>query len=233
MTRCFDIVFAFCGLILLAPIFLVIPFILRFTGEGEIFYKQNRVGKGQRNFFIYKFATMVKGSPMIGSGELTQFDDSRVLPVGKFLRKTKINELPQLFNVLIGDMSLVGPRPQTLRFFALFDSEAREEIPRVRPGVTGISSLMFRDEEQIFKRCSDPVQLDDEILTPYKGSLEVWYVNNRSVYLYFKILLLTIVALLFPSAVKPHKLFSGLPDLPLAVRNLMVLNAINVKESDL
>jgi len=165
-------------------------------------------------FSIYKFATMVKDSPMIGSGELTEYNDPRVLPVGKFLRKSKLNELPQLFNVFTGDMSLIGPRPQTLRYFNLFSHKSRELISQVRPGVTGIGSLLFRDEEEIFRKSEDAILLDDTVITPYKGELEEWYSLNQSFYLYLKILFLTIVTVVFPRYIQPENYFDDLPEMP-------------------
>lgn len=233
MIRVLDIFFVLIGLLLLAPGLFIVAVILRCSGEGEVIYKQKRLGKGQHDFHVYKFATMIKDSPSLGTGELTQFDDPRVLPVGKFLRKTKINELPQLFNVLIGDMTLVGPRPQTHRFFALFSCEARQEVSSVRPGVTGIASLIFRDEERLFRLCSDPVWLDDEVLTPFKGQLEIWFVKNKSVGLYFKILTLTFVSILFPNLTEPHKFFKGLPELPAEIQNLMKSETSDLNEGDL
>src|SRR5690606_21086740 len=117
MQRFFDIVLASAALLVLAPLLLPITLILRFTGEGEVFYVQQRVGKNREFFGLYKFATMLKNSPNMSTGTVTVKDDPRVLPVGRFLRKTKLNELPQLFNVLKGDMSIIGPRPQTRRCF--------------------------------------------------------------------------------------------------------------------
>ena len=117
MQRVFDIFFSGIALILLLPILLPLMFILRVTGEGEIFFLQNRVGLGGRYFRIFKFATMLKDSPNIGSGTVTVKNDPRILPMGEFLRKTKLNELPQLINIFSGAMSIIGPRPQTQRFF--------------------------------------------------------------------------------------------------------------------
>jgi lipopolysaccharide/colanic/teichoic acid biosynthesis glycosyltransferase len=117
MTRIFDIVLSFIALIVFLPFGLILAVLLRFTGEGEVFYIQERVGKGGRCFGLLKFATMLKNSPSIGAGDVTVKNDLRVLPVGHFLRKTKLNEVPQLINIIVGDMSVVGPRPQTLKNF--------------------------------------------------------------------------------------------------------------------
>ena len=214
LIRVFDVVLTTLGLAFLFPLLIIISLILKLSGEGVIFYKQTRIGRSGKPFSIYKFATMVKDSPMIGSGELTEYNDPRVLPVGKFLRKSKLNELPQLFNVFTGDMSLIGPRPQTLRYFNLFSQKSRELISQVRPGVTGIGSLLFRDEEEIFRKSEDAILLDDTVITPYKGELEEWYSLNQSFYLNLKILFLTIFAVVFPGYIQPENYFDGLPEMP-------------------
>ena len=144
MIRLLDLFGSTLGLLALSPLVLIISLVLRLTGEGEVFFKQKRIGKDGHVFELFKFATMLKDSASIESGELTQYADPRVLPVGYFLRKTKLNELPQLFNVLIGDMSLVGPRPQTKKYYSLFPTSTRKIISKVRPGVTGLGSIIFR-----------------------------------------------------------------------------------------
>ena len=156
MIRIFDIVLSLAALIILCPILLPIALILRFTGEGEVFYVQERIGSNQRPFGLFKFATMLKNSPNIGTGTITVSNDSRVLPVGRVLRKTKINELPQLLNVLIGEMSIIGPRPLTQNHFAHYAPEAREIISSVRPGLSGVGSIVFRDEERLLSDKEDP-----------------------------------------------------------------------------
>lgn len=198
MIRLIDLFISLLGLLALSPFMLLIAIILRFTGEGEILYRQKRVGKNGQVFELYKFATMLKDSVHIGSGELTQYADKRVLPVGNLLRKTKLNELPQLFNVLIGEMSLVGPRPQTLGYFKMFPLSVQELISKVRPGVTGLGSVIFRDEEEIFRHSSDPKILDENVIMPYKGSLESWFVKNQSIILYLYLLFITIQVVVFP-----------------------------------
>lgn len=224
LIRVFDVFSTTFGLAILSPLLMIISLVLKLSGEGEIFYKQVRLGKSGKQFFIYKFATMVKDSPMIGSGELTEYDDPRVLPVGKFLRKSKLNELPQLFNVFIGDMSLIGPRPQTQRYFNLYTQKSRELITQVRPGVTGIGSLLFRDEEEIFRKSSNAVLLDDNVITPYKGKLEEWYITNQSFYLYLKILFLTVYSVILPKYIQADNYFDGLPDMPSELKKLINTN---------
>ena len=149
MQRFFDIVFSGIALVLLSPLLLPLIFILRVTGEGEIFFPQSRVGRGGKNFKLYKFATMLKDSPNMGTGTVTVKNDPRVLPMGGFLRKTKINELPQLINIFNGDMSVIGPRPQTQRCFDAFPLSSQNEIIKVRPGLSGIGSIIFRNEEDM------------------------------------------------------------------------------------
>ena len=128
IQRLFDILFSVLALIVLSPLFLPIVALLKLTGEGEIFYLQERVGKNKVIFRLFKFATMLKDSPNIGTGFVTMKNDTRVLPLGKKKRKTKINELPQLINILFGDMSVIGPRPQSKRCFEAFIKEHQEEI---------------------------------------------------------------------------------------------------------
>lgn len=221
--RAFDFVATTIALAFFAPMLLALVIVLRFSGEGEILYKQLRIGRGGKPFFVYKFATMLKNSPMIGSGELTEYDDPRVLPVGKFLRKSKLNELPQLLNVISGDMSLVGPRPQTCRYFNLYNCRSRELIAGVKPGITGLGSLFFRDEEEIFRKSSDALWLDDNVITPYKGQLEEWFIQNRSFYLYLKILFLTVYAVMLPQYFQAERYFSGLPEMPPELRKILAI----------
>jgi len=194
MQRFFDIVFSITAILVFSPILFPTCIILRLTGEGEIFYKQKRVGRLGRSIEIIKFATMLKNSPNIGTGTVTLRDDPRVLPVGRFLRKSKINELPQLFNVLIGDMSLIGPRPQTLRCFQAFPEELRDTIVSVRPGLSGLGSIFFRNEELMLHDAENADKFYDQIIMPYKGKLEEWYVLNKSVSLYFVLIFATVAS---------------------------------------
>ena len=152
MTRLLDIIISGAAIIVLLPVFIPVIIILRLTGEGEIFYLQERVGKDAKTFKVLKFATMLKDSPNLSGGFLTQKGDPRVLPFGRFLRKSKINELPQLFNILIGEMSFIGPRPQAPIHFNLYSDEQKQYISQLRPGLTGIGSLIFRDEEGILSK---------------------------------------------------------------------------------
>ena len=217
MQRFFDIFFSSLALIVLAPLLIPVMVILKFTGEGEVFYIQQRMGKDGRMFGLLKFATMLKDSPNIGTGTITVKGDPRVLPFGKFLRKTKINELPQLINILKGDMSIIGPRPQDMRCFVVFDSKDQENIKKVRPGLSGMGSIIFRDEEGIMAReeIRDKELFYDQVISPYKGKVESWYVEHQSLGLYFKLIWLTIIVVLFPNY-KIHyaKLFEDFPEPP-------------------
>ena len=214
MQRFFDIVFSGIALVLLSPLLLPLMFILRMTGESEIFFPQSRVGRGGKHFKLYKFATMLKDSPNMGTGTVTVKNDPRVLPMGGFLRKTKINELPQLINIFNGDMSVIGPRPQTQRCFDAFPLSSQSEIIKVRPGLSGVGSIVFRNEEEMMHANNDPANFYDEIVMPYKGKLEEWYVRNRSISLYFHLILITIYVVLFTSGKTVWAVLKKLPDPP-------------------
>ena len=214
MQRIFDIIFSGIALVLLSPLLLPLMFILRVTGEGEIFFPQSRVGRGGKHFELYKFATMLKDSPNMGTGTVTVKNDPRVLPMGGFLRKTKINELPQLINIFNGDMSVIGPRPQTQRCFDAFPLLSQSEIIKVRPGLSGIGSIVFRNEEEMMHANNGPDKFYDEIVMPYKGKLEEWYVRNLSIGLYFQLILITIYVVLFTSGKTVWAVLKKLPDPP-------------------
>lgn len=214
MQRLFDIIFSCIALVSLLPLLLPLMFILRLTGEGEIFFLQNRVGREGRHFKLYKFATMLKDSPNIGTGTVTIKNDPRVLKVGRFLRKTKVNELPQLINIFNGDMSVIGPRPQTQRCFDAFPLSSQNEIIKVRPGLSGVGSIIFRNEEDMMNANNDPDKFYDEIVMPYKGSLEDWYVSHQNIVSYFSLIGLTIWVGLGFSSRLVWKLFKDLPSPP-------------------
>lgn len=211
MQRFFDIVLSVTALFILFPLFLFLMLLLRFTGEGEVFFLQERVGKDGKIFKIIKFATMIKESPSIGTGTITLKDDYRVLPVGKLLRKLKFNELPQIVNVLLGHMSIVGPRPQTRMCFEAFPQIAKDLIIKVRPGISGIGSLVFHDEEMILSNKTNPINFYNETIARYKGDLEIWYVLNNNMSIYFKIIGLTLWIVFFPTSNHVWKVFRYLP----------------------
>ena len=214
MERFFDIFFSIFALVLLSPLLVPIVIMLKITGEGEIFFLQDRIGRDGKTFKLYKFATMLKNSPNIGTGTITIKDDPRVLPLGKFLRKTKINELPQLLNILFGSMSIIGPRPLTNQTFSSYQSSAQKEIKKVRPGLSGIGSIIFRDEENIMDNQSDPISFYENVIAKYKGELEEWYVANKSLYVYFLSIILTIYVVILPSSKIVWKVFNTLPGPP-------------------
>lgn len=193
-----DFMMALVIISLLFPLFLAVGAVLLLTGEGELFYKQQRVGKDRKIFNIYKFSTMLKDSPNMGAGTLTMRDDPRVLPFGKILRKTKINELPQLLNIIIGNMSLVGPRPLVPSGDSLYSEKDARVIRSVVPGLTGLGSLMLRDEEKYYGHRDDAEVLYTDVIAPYKANLEVWYVLNKTFLLDAKIIFATALSLFFP-----------------------------------
>jgi len=216
-----DIVFSGLALLVLAPLLLPVMLILRLTGEGEVFYVQQRIGRGGRPFGLYKFATMLKNSPNLGTGTVTVKGDPRVLPFGRFLRKTKLNELPQLLNIFKGDMSIVGPRPQTQRCFDAFPARSQAEIIKVRPGLSGIGSIVFRDEEDLMHASADPERFYDDVIMPYKGALEEWYVANRGLWTYLACIFVTAWVVLLPKSRLAWRVFPGLPEPPPALAALV------------
>ena len=214
MQRFFDIFLSFIALVVLTPLLLPVMIILRFTGEGEIFYIQQRKGRGGHEFGLVKFATMLKNSPNIGSGEITVRNDPRILPFGKLLRKSKLNELPQLWNILIGDMSVVGPRPMILNTYANYPDSARNKLNTVRPGLSGVGSIIFRDEEKYLAGREDPMLFYREHIIPYKSDLEVWFVENNSLWLYIKVIAVTAWVVIFSQSNIADTAFKGLPVKP-------------------
>jgi lipopolysaccharide/colanic/teichoic acid biosynthesis glycosyltransferase len=214
MQRSFDVIFSGIALVLLSPLLLPLMFLLRVTGEGEIFFLQDRVGRGGKDFKLYKFATMLKDSPNMGTGTVTVKNDPRVLPMGGFLRKTKINELPQLINIFNGDMSVIGPRPQTQRCFDAFSEFAQNDIIKVRPGLSGIGSIVFRSEEDMMHANAEPDQLYDDVIMPYKGKLESWHVRNNSMWNYLLLIALTILVILTRSTRLIFQCYTSLPRPP-------------------
>ena len=214
LIRFFDVVLSGLALIVLSPLLIPIVLFLKFSGEGEIFFLQERVGKNREMFKLFKFVTMLKDSPSIGTGTVTMKNDPRVLPAGKFLRKTKINELPQLLNVFIGHMSLVGPRPQAPRCFDAFPVEAQNIIVQVKPGLSGIGPIVFRGEEDILEGYSGTLDFYDNVIGPYKGDVEGWYVAKQGLIAYFSLILLTVWVVLFPKSDLVWRLFKDLPSPP-------------------
>ena len=215
LKRVLDVVLAIIALLILSPLLIPIMLILWATGEHYIFYGQKRVGFKNNRFKIWKFATMLKNSPNMGTGSLTLKKDPRVLPMGHFLRMTKINELPQIFNVIIGNMSFVGPRPQMEVDFYKFPESIQAVIYNSKPGITGIGSIVFRDEESLLTNAGgDPHEFYKQHLAPYKGELEVWYHKHETLMTDIKIIFLTAWVIVFPESKLTYTFFRDLPARP-------------------
>tara|TARA_B100001113_G_scaffold352653_1_gene354663 strand:- start:524 stop:1189 length:666 start_codon:yes stop_codon:yes gene_type:complete len=211
--RSLDITVSLITLLVLLPVFIPIIIILKLTGEGEVFYFQERYGINNSKFQIWKFATMLKNSMNMGSGSITLQNDPRVTKVGFFLRKTKINELPQIINILKGDISLVGPRPLVAKTFKSYSDEVQSKIYNVKPGLTGIGSIIFRDEESIISSVEDedPHEFYKRVIAPFKGELEMWYQKKRSFFLDLQLIFLTAWVILFTNSKLYEKWFDDLP----------------------
>jgi lipopolysaccharide/colanic/teichoic acid biosynthesis glycosyltransferase len=218
MIRFFDILLSSLAIFILSPFMIPIMIGLKLTGEHDVFYLQKRVGLGGKDFKVYKFATMLRSSPSLQGGVLTQKNDPRILPMGNFLRKTKINELPQLINILVGQMSFVGPRPQARAHYELYSANVKQAIDRIPPGLTGIGSVVFRDEESMLDKVSgDRDRFHDAVIAPYKGELEVWFVSHRNLYTYFMLIGLTAWCVVFPKSKSYRGIFKTIPSLPPAL----------------
>lgn len=213
IKRITDVVLVLIALAILFPVFALVLLVLSVTGEREIFYIQERVGFRNKMFNVYKFATMLKDSPNIGTGTLTLRNDPRVTIFGKYLRITKVNELPQIINVLRGEMSIVGPRPLLKIDVDRYPDEIREKIYNVKPGITGIGSLVFRDEELLVTNSKiDKKEFYKEFILPYKGALEMWYQKNANTITDFKIIFLTAWIIIFPKSKLISIVFPDLPE---------------------
>jgi len=219
LIRFFDIVISSIAMIVLFPFMIPIMIGLKLSGEHYIFYLQPRVGKEGESFNVFKFATMLKNSPNLPGGFITQEKDPRVLPMGYFLRKTKINELPQLLNIFLGQMSVVGPRPIVAQHLALYPEKTKEAILSMTPGLTGIASLVFRDEEGILDKIGgDRKYIHDYVIAPFKGELELWWFEHHTIKNYFKVIILTACALGSPRTSLWKKWFKETPEPPEVLR---------------
>ncbi len=212
-----DFFAALIGLFLLSPILLVTTIVLKLTGEGKIFFTQQRIGYKNKPFKIWKFITMVSNAHQAVDGTVTGKNDMRITPIGAFLRNSKIDEFPQLFNVLRGDMSFVGPRPLMEKpDFESYPKEVQDVIYNVRPGITAIGSVVFRDEgaliTQVKEDGGDAGAFKSKVIFPYKGRLEMWYNENQSFWVDLKILFLTAWTLIFSTSQLAYKAFKGLPE---------------------
>ena len=189
MIRLFDIFFSALGLIILSPIFVVLYLLIRIESKGGAFYVQERVGKNGKPFGLYKFRTMRIGSDSEGLLTIGNHDN-RITRIGYFLRKTKIDELPQLLNVLKGDMSLVGPRPEVRKYVDLYTDEQRKVLS-VRPGITDYASIEYADENELLSKADDPDRVYIEEVIPNKLKLNMKYLEHYTITEYFKIIFLT------------------------------------------
>ena len=207
MKRLFDIICSFFGLIVFAPLMLVVAMIIKLTSKGPVLYSQVRSGLHQKAFYVYKFRTMVDQADKIGTSVTTDIDP-RITPIGRILRKTKLDEFPQLFNVLKGDMSFVGPRPDVPEITMDYTPQM-QRIFSVRPGITSVATLHFRDEEKMLAKVSDPDKFYEEVVVPLKVELTMEHARENSFWFDMKILLRTVWVLtplgkLWP--IKEHEL---------------------------
>ena len=215
LKRIVDILLSGIVLVIVSVPLAIVIVILKLTGEREAFYFQERIGQFGKTIYVSKLVTMIKNSPNLGSQDITVRNDPRILPVGRFLRKTKLNEFPQFWDVLVGKLSLVGWRPLMPRGFYDYSKEIQQKIVKVRPGLTGLGSIVFRDEEAVITKAQaigrDLRTCYREDILPFKGALECWYVDNQSVLVDIKILIATAVAVLMPSWKGYRSWFRGLP----------------------
>ena len=213
--RLCDILSSGVALIILSPLLIPIVIGLKLTGEGYIFYFQERVGLFNKHFNIYKFATMLKNSASMKGGLITTKGDPRITPMGGFLRKSKINELPQLLNILFGHMSVVGPRPVMQKSFDQYPPDVQKVIYNVKPGLTGIGSIVFRDEEELITKVrddgGDTWDYYRNVIYPHKGELEKWYQSNQSFLVDLKIIFATAWVVLKPQSDIVYSWFKMIP----------------------
>jgi lipopolysaccharide/colanic/teichoic acid biosynthesis glycosyltransferase len=219
--RISDILFSLLAIIVLFPLFVLITILLLFTGENNVFFLQKRIGKDFKIFKLIKFTTMKKGSPNIGSGTVTVKNDPRILKFGKFLRFTKINELPQLFNILLGDMSLIGPRPLTKQTFDCYSDEVKKIVSQVKPGLSGVGSIIFRAEEEFINGDEDPLYFYTNVIAPYKGKVEQWFVKNNNLKVYYLSIFITIIVIFNSQSKIAWYCYKGLPKPPSKLKSIL------------
>jgi lipopolysaccharide/colanic/teichoic acid biosynthesis glycosyltransferase len=193
MKRVFDIVVAFLELSLLFPLLLLVAFLIKLDSPGPIFFRQERMGKGFRPFVIHKFRTMAHDSPRTGRS-ITVGADPRITRLGRILRKTKIDELPQLFNILRGEMSFVGPRPEVPHYVELFRQDY-EEILSIPPGITDLASLKYRDEAEVLRLAENPEEEYVRHVLPDKIRLAKEYLRRSSLFFDLTLIFKTLLAL--------------------------------------
>ncbi|MBX9866230.1 MAG: sugar transferase [Burkholderiales bacterium] len=191
IKRVFDIICALCGLIVLSPVLFLIIVLIKLTSAGPVFFRQTRVGQYEKLFQIHKFRTMIVNAEASGL-KITVGRDPRITSIGHFLRKTKLDELPQLIDVLMGTMSLVGPRPEVPEYVQYYTNDIKGIVLSVRPGITDWASIKMIDENDILARASDPQQIYIQQILPEKLAYAVRYVQTRSLRLDVYLILLTI-----------------------------------------
>lgn len=211
MKRVFDFCISLVLLIILSPILLPVIISLRFSGENKVFYRQERVGLNNEVFTITKFATMLENSPNMEGGSYTLRNDPRILPMGGVLRKSKINEIPQLLDILAAKMSFVGPRPQMVKVHNWYPEEYQEILQGLRPGITGVGSIVFRDEENILTNADDHDFCYKNEVIPAKAKLEKWYKENQSFFGDIALMFITAWVLIFPESKILYKVFRSIP----------------------
>lgn len=191
MKRCFDIIVSVLGIIVLLPIFIIVSIAIKLDSKGDVLFLQKRVGRYGKEFNIYKFRTMVTDAEKLGK-QITVGKDNRITKVGAFLRKFKIDELPQLFNVFKGDMSLVGPRPEVPKYVALYNEE-QKRVLCVRPGITDIASLRYKDENDILGKVENPEEYYIKVIMKDKLDLNLEYIEKSNLFFDIYLILKTIV----------------------------------------
>jgi len=196
LKKSFDVVFAFLGLILVSPLLLVIAILINRESPGPVFYRGERIGKNGKPFRIFKFRTMVPEAEKLG-GPSTAGDDPRLIKIGLFLKKYQLDELPQLINILKGEMSLVGPRPEVKMYVDMMTPGERNTILSVAPGMTDLASLWNFSEWKILEGSPDPEKTYMEKIRPEKIRLQMEYVKNRSFLLDLKVVIKTIIKIFY------------------------------------
>jgi lipopolysaccharide/colanic/teichoic acid biosynthesis glycosyltransferase len=196
VKRLLDFIFASVGLVVFAPLFVIVGFLIKLDSPGPIFYRGNRTGKNGEPFKMYKFRTMVANADQMGSA-LTRSEDPRITWVGRILRKWKIDELPQLLNILRGEMSVVGPRPESPDYVAHYTVEQRQVL-QVKPGMTGPTQVRFRHEETLLSQCTNLEEDYIEKIMPQKLAIDLEYIENQSLVLDMKLIIQTLLCLFKP-----------------------------------
>ena len=210
LKRGADIIFSILGILISAPLLLISIFLIFTSGETSPLYISYRIGKDGELFRMFKLRTMSRTRP--SKSPLTAYNDNRINFFGRFLRFSKIDELPQFFNILNGDLSFVGPRPMLPEVYIFYSDKTRKKLNKIRPGVTGIGSIVFRNESDLFKKVKGSHEsFYKDNIAPAKAELEVWYTKNRSFVIDFKILVFTMVALFYGQVKLLKRHFKNLP----------------------